>query len=527
MKRPALLFLAVACGCGLRLGGGPPSEPAGVPGPAGPPCTTPADCPAPREPCVVAACPAGSCTEEVAAAGVVPAAQVRGDCRELTCDGRGRALTREDPADPPADDDNVCTEERCAGDRAEHAPVAAGAPCGRNGVCNGAGRCGVCVPDRARCDGAALSVCDASGQWQPRPACQGATAVCSPFAPGGCTAVAGLALDAAITCATLADGSARCVGADPHGLLGAGGARVRLPAGAAEIALGRRHACVRLAGGAVRCWGDNGAAQLGDGTRAPRGHLVAVVGLADVAQIAAGGAHTCARLGSGGVTCWGANQHGQLGDGSVAAGASTVARHDHEAPRISGEVRVPGPFVSLALGGDRACARLASGAVECWGAGALPLQAAPPEAPLGKPPRASAAPPRRRPVSGLGRAVEIALGEASSCARLVDGTIACWGANDAGQLGDGGQADHRTAVRVLGVRKAAALVVGRAHGCALLGDGKVMCWGGTSRRRAEVVADLGEVVAIAAGGDRTCALSKDGAVRCGGAGREAPALVGW
>src|SRR5437868_3525744 len=34
-------------------------------------------------------------------------------------------------------------------------------------------------------------------------------------------------------------------------------------------------------------------------------------------------------------------------------------------------------------------------------------------------------------------AAGIAVGKAHSCARLVDGTVACWGRGDVGQLGDG------------------------------------------------------------------------------------------
>src|SRR4051812_44611532 len=45
------------------------------------------------------------------------------------------------------------------------------------------------------------------------------------------------------------------------------------------------------------------------------------------------------------------------------------------------------------------------------------------------------------------RAKSIAVGRAHSCAVLDDGTVACWGAGDHGQLGDRGSgADHASAV---------------------------------------------------------------------------------
>ena len=41
------------------------------------------------------------------------------------------------------------------------------------------------------------------------------------------------------------------------------------------------------------------------------------------------------------------------------------------------------------------------------------------------------------PVPGLSDVKQLAAGGAHTCARLVDGTVACWGADTSGQLGDG------------------------------------------------------------------------------------------
>ena len=58
-----------------------------------------------------------------------------------------------------------------------------------------------------------------------------------------------------------------------------------------------------------------------------------------------------------------------------------------------------------------------------------------------------------------------------------DGTVACWGRNQKGQLGDGTTVDRSAPVTVAGLGDVAALAAGRYHACAVLGDGTVRCWG--------------------------------------------------
>lgn len=287
---------------------------------------------------------------EVAPAGTVPAEQVEGDCRTLVCDGRGQAVARADGADVPADDGNACTEERCAGDRAEHAPLAAGQPCGRGGVCNGAGVCGVCAPGEGKCEEGVPSLCEPSGQWQrAERRCDGDVPVC--FA-GTCAPASALALGPAATC-VLTPAGTRCDGSADAALLSME-RRVKILDGARDLAVGRRHACALRADGAVFCWGDGSRGQLGGG---PSGALVRVVGGAE--QVAAGDAHTCARLRVGAVACWGADDRGQLGDGTKRA---------RQVPVVLDEV---GPSREVAAAGDHTCLLPQGKSLPfCWGDGA-------------------------------------------------------------------------------------------------------------------------------------------------------------
>ncbi|AKU94811.1 hypothetical protein AKJ09_01475 [Labilithrix luteola] len=62
------------------------------------------------------------------------------------------------------------------------------------------------------------------------------------------------------------------------------------------------------------------------------------------------------------------------------------------------------------------------------------------------------------------------------CALLRDGTVACWGANQAGQLGradEAGALDSPSPARVVGLTN----IVRLEHTCAIDADGGVFCWG--------------------------------------------------
>jgi cysteine-rich repeat protein len=130
-------------------------------------------------------------------------------------------------------------------------------------------------------------------------------------------------------------------------------------------------------------------------------------------------------------------------------------------------------------------------------------------------------------------------GGAHTCALLREGFVRCWGANDQGQLGLGTNADmtanhpYQNGVVKLGAA-ATAVVAGRAHTCALMTDGTVRCWGANNAGQLglgntmnvgdneapdaqHATAMLGmPAIYIGAGGDVTCAVMMDGTLRCWG-----------
>ncbi len=138
---------------------------------------------------------------------------------------------------------------------------------------------------------------------------------------------------------------------------------------------------------------------------------------------------------------------------------------------------------------------------------------------------------RRSPtvVTGLTDVVQIAGGQSHTCARIINGTVRCWGRNDLRQVGDGTNVFERlTATAVTGLTGVVEIAAGSHHNCARLTSGAVRCWGnnefgqigdGTlvrSRNEPTAVDGLTNAVGLAAGENHTCAVLTDGSVRCWG-----------
>jgi alpha-tubulin suppressor-like RCC1 family protein len=257
----------------------------------------------------------------------------------------------------------------------------------------------------------------------------------------GSLKVASVAVGGDFVCAALQDGTVDCWGSNVTGDLGNNSTtnsptpvKVSGVTGAVAVTAGDGHACALLSGGGISCWGYDGDGELGNGSTPLDSPVpVAVSGLfAAATTVQAGSAHTCALEptveGMGRqpiplVQCWGTDSFGQLGDGTTNNSALPVGTQ----PAIydtSGQTS----GIGLALGYDHSCAMVA-GEVECWGYNE--------DGELGNGTAVNAPLAGPQAVPGVTTAVGIAAGYDHTCALLANGTMACWGLNDHGQLGNG------------------------------------------------------------------------------------------
>jgi alpha-tubulin suppressor-like RCC1 family protein len=261
------------------------------------------------------------------------------------------------------------------------------------------------------------------------------------------------------------------------------------------------HRCVTRAG-RVWCWGRDEVGQTGLGAPTPSGtrdEPQEIPNLTDVVELAASDEHTCARLASGRVKCWGVNGLGEVGPVSAPAGTCSVLATDGgggDAACQPVPTEVPGieGAVQLALNDNRSCARLASGVTKCWGQSLRGADWLP----------------------TVADAREIALGNQAGCAVGAAGTIACSGPQP-------WTIQEWTDIDKVVMAQRTQLA------CALGIHGSVACWGANEAGQRGLgntdpnIPFPGDPPAIGAGAtavsvgwSHVCALLNDGAVTCWG-----------
>lgn len=316
----------------------------------------------------------------------------------------------------------------------------------------------------------------------------------------------------------------------------------QLSRGVAGVAAGAEHTCAWTHDGGAKCWGRGGMGRLGYADDAdvgivdtPSDHGFIEVG-GPVRQMCAGGAFTCALLDDGDVRCWGSAGSGQLGL------ANTEVIGDNEHPDEVAPIQLGDAATSIACGVAHACAVLASdGAVRCWGDHRNGRLGSLVDNEIGD----DEHPDSIAPVQLGAAAVQLTAGESHTCAVLDDGTVRCWGRAESGRLGNGttspdiGDNESPDGADNVVTLQAPALQVaaGQAHTCARLTGGALQCWGDNAAGQlgsgdtqdigdaaplddGDVVASGGTVVAVAAAPLHTCALLQNGELRCWGDGAD-------
>lgn len=196
-----------------------------------------------------------------------------------------------------------------------------------------------------------------------------------------------------------------------------------------------------------------------------------------ITEMRAGVDDTCIRRSDGTVWCWG---NGALGASQVALPAGEIAQLD--------------------TAGDGLCARYADDKLHCTNGGDIAVAAA-----------------------------DVAVGTDHVCATTADGHVACWGANDRGQLGDNTTIAHAAPANVMNLAGVTHLASGLQTSCAIKSNGEVWCWGDDNRGQigrgfttdensaVPVQALVTESIAGVAIGDFfTCGVAGSGNVWCWG-----------
>lgn len=188
------------------------------------------------------------------------------------------------------------------------------------------------------------------------------------------------------------------------------------------------------------------------------------------------------------------------------------------APRaFAGAPAVP-DLVSVSSGYSSSCAVRADGSVACWGSNWAGQ--------LGNGTTYDSVIPQLTDLDGA--ASEVTVGEVHACALMVDATVRCWGSNWNGQLGNLDFEPVLTPVSVPGIDHVVSVGAGAYHTCSVRDDGTAWCWGyGGSGQLGQPglwepvpptqVPGITTAVDVAAGDYHTCVLLEDGTVSCFGA----------
>ncbi|CAE7772534.1 HERC2 [Symbiodinium sp. CCMP2592] len=245
-----------------------------------------------------------------------------------------------------------------------------------------------------------------------------------------------------------------------------------------SIAAGGHVTCV-LSGGRLRCWGQGSLGQLGrwgDPTDLADASLIPPVHLGlgrEATQVAVGKEHICARLSDDNVICWGHGPHGQLGRGRATSllGSQSDDMGDNLVAVDLGTLAA----LEVVAGGMQSCARLVDGSLRCWGQGLVG------SGEIGLAMGEILAVDLEEPV------LQVAAGNSHTCALLEAGAVKCWGSDsdDFGQLGWGpGSASLQTELPAVDLGgEALEVAAGRGFACARLATSQVKCWGSGSDGR--------------------------------------------
>ncbi len=243
-------------------------------------------------------------------------------------------------------------------------------------------------------------------------------------------------------------------------------------------------------------------------------------------SISLGQGATCQVTTDGALSCWGNGRCGFFGDGT---------EHVH-GPEVIGDTAV---WNSLSLGWEHACGIDNDGSLWCWGDG---LSGRVGDGGLDEFPFSLNCRLERVEIEPLGGWAQVSAGGDHTCGVRQDGTLWCWGNNEAAQIGDGavGSLYNRVVpVQVGPDTDWLEVFAGAEHSCGRKRDESLWCWGDGSALGDGVESAFSSQPVMVAGPTawhalprglaslHTCAIDSEGAVWCWGqayAGALGPAV---
>lgn len=372
-----------------------------------------------------------------------------------------------------------------------------------------------------------------------------------------------------VTCGLL-NGVAKCWGQNAHGELGNGTFNpdpygfIQTNLKFKDLKINKSTICGLTETNELYCWGNNVIGQVGVASSpyVTTPHLVEAntTAVPLLSKLISGYANTCLYKGLD-LYCSGNNEQGQLGNNSgsfdevspIFLGLSGLSQtgigfgslchvtfmgevmcagynvwgqmgvDPQVSTRISVATLIPN-FTSVAQvdsGFDFSCARKIEGTVWCWGAND--------KGQLGNGLNTNTHIPQQ--VMNLTDVVDIDVAQAGYhvCARKRDQSVWCWGWNSAGQLGSGG-ANSNLPLQVQGLKGSASISLGFEFTCSLTEEGKAICFGSNTYGQLGLghnfsnnefrSVEMNEISQIRAGSRHVCALNKSGFGYCWGDNEE-------
>jgi alpha-tubulin suppressor-like RCC1 family protein len=242
-----------------------------------------------------------------------------------------------------------------------------------------------------------------------------------------------------------------------------------------SVAVGSNHSIALSSDGRIAAWGYNGFGQLGIGTTADSLVPVSVTTTGvlsgkTVIAIAAGQFHNLALCTDGTLAAWGYNFYGQLGNGLTSNSSSPVAVS--KTGVLTGKT-----IIAIAAGTYHSFALCSDGTLAAWGYNG--------NGELGNGGTGFSPLPVAVDTTGVlvGKTIAaVFAGSFHNFALCTDGTLAGWGYNGYGQLGDNSATSRSVPVLVNGSgvlsgKTITAASAGYYHSLALCADGTVAAWG--------------------------------------------------